>query len=84
MTEPNKRHYLVLLSMNESNAIAGRATLKVLKEQVDHAAHPLWIDGHGVAAVLTTTLPAIDVWAIAADSADQSFNDALVLEVGRD
>ncbi|MFC5607774.1 hypothetical protein [Variovorax soli] len=82
-----KKHVLMLVSLNAANAAIGRAFLQRIKTNVDSAAAPLWIDAHGIGVFITTDLSIRQMWEHAwPDSLtlDQRMDlkDFLVLEVG--
>ncbi|WP_342617195.1 hypothetical protein [Rhodoferax sp. GW822-FHT02A01] len=57
-----KKNFLMLLSLTASNAAVGKAVIGRLKEKVDPAASPLWIDSRGVGVFITTDLPVYRIW----------------------
>lgn len=78
----DKRNYMVLTSMSKESAAAGKKLLENAKA-LDFHAQPLWIDGGHVGFVLTTELPAIDVWRRVLEDVT-NLRDVIIVEVGGD
>lgn len=76
------RNYLVLTSMTKAIAAAGEKLIANI-EALDQKAKPLWFDASHVGIVLTTELPAIDIWNAAVEGITD-LHDVLILEIGSD
>lgn len=77
-----QRNYMVLTTMTRQMAAAGKALMANIAK-IDPKAKPLWFDASHVGIVLTTELPAVDIWVKALDGISD-LNDALVIEIGND
>lgn len=76
------RNYLLLTSMTKQAAAAGKKLIANVTA-IDHQAKLLWFDSAHVGIVLTTELPATDIWGKALAGVDD-LNDILIIEIGRD
>lgn len=84
-----KKSFLMLLSLNATNAAVGRAFMERIKKDVDANASPLWIDSHGIGVFISSDLPAWKIWAAAwpeslTNDQKMTLKDVLLVQVGPD
>lgn len=84
-----KRNYLLLLSLSQTAATVGKEFMARIRANVDPLAAPLWIDSRGIGVLLSTELPARQIWLHAfPDSLTldqrQTLRDLLIVQVGPD
>jgi hypothetical protein len=81
-----KRHYLMLLSLDAKNAVSGKRLLTNLQQKVDSNSKPIWFDAAHTGIVFTTDMSAADVWGMlfVSEQDVQSFRDVLTVEIGPD
>lgn len=84
-----KRNFLLLLSLNKDNARMGKAVLDNIKLLIDGTAAPAYIHAAGVGILISSDLPARQVWPKLwpekmTEAEKDCFRDAMLLQLGSD